>query len=190
MSSEKTINALRTCQWPGRFQIIHDKNFSYYLDGAHTKESIGICAQWFSNITKKSFKKKALMFNITGPRNPEKLLEPLLDCNFHAVVFVTNISGKHESAGKRLLLLWVDCALLKFSDNTIFASTDHLVSRCIQHKEVWLQLGANNDKIEVFSTVYEALEYLNNQDSYDLLVTGSIHLIGSVLSIVHPDLNN
>lgn len=114
MSPEKTLHALRTCQWPGRFQIIHDKNFSYYLDGAHTEESIRICSQWFSNATKKSNKKKALMFNITGPRNPEKLLEPLLDCNFDAVVFVTNISGKHESAGKFLLLLWVIAHCITF----------------------------------------------------------------------------
>jgi folylpolyglutamate synthase len=102
MSKEITEKALFNCTWPGRFQVKHEKNISYYLDGAHTLESIIICANWFNDITKCSKKKKALMFNVTGDRNAEALLRQLHRCNFNVVLFVTNSSGKSTKSGECL----------------------------------------------------------------------------------------
>lgn len=36
---------LSTCKWPGRAQTIARKNVTYYLDGAHTKESMEVSLQ-------------------------------------------------------------------------------------------------------------------------------------------------
>jgi len=33
--------------WPGRFQAIQDGGISWYLDGAHTKESMILAVKWF-----------------------------------------------------------------------------------------------------------------------------------------------
>lgn len=50
-----TAEALKSCNWPGRFQILNKKtihgNSTYYLDGAHTKESIELCAEWFNDLS-------------------------------------------------------------------------------------------------------------------------------------------
>jgi folylpolyglutamate synthase len=180
MSKEITEKALFNCTWPGRFQVKHEKNISYYLDGAHTLESIIICANWFKDITKCSKKKKALMFNVTGDRNAEALLRQLHRCNFNVVLFVTNSSGKSTK-----------------SDNTIsiFKSLDELMEKCEQHKQLWSKLESSDDDstkteiCKVFPTAVSAIEFLTNQDNFDLLVTGSIHLIGSVLSVLDPHLN-
>lgn len=50
-----TAEALKSCHWPGRFQILNKKmkhgNLTYFLDGAHTKESVELCAQWFNDLS-------------------------------------------------------------------------------------------------------------------------------------------
>lgn len=47
--SNATSEGLRQCRWPGRYQVIVGEYATFYLDGAHTKESMEICAQWFTD---------------------------------------------------------------------------------------------------------------------------------------------
>lgn len=35
--------------WPGRSQILDTTSATYYIDGAHTPESISACVDWFLN---------------------------------------------------------------------------------------------------------------------------------------------
>lgn len=44
-----TLLGLKNFRWPGRFQTLHTNYAKFYLDGAHTKESMELCAEWFSN---------------------------------------------------------------------------------------------------------------------------------------------
>lgn len=46
------IAALESARWPGRCQSVNDPNpvfkgTKWFLDGAHTVESLDCCAQWF-----------------------------------------------------------------------------------------------------------------------------------------------
>ena len=43
----ETVKALSECRWPGRYHVIRSNYATFYLDGAHTKESMDICAKWF-----------------------------------------------------------------------------------------------------------------------------------------------
>ncbi|CAH2267674.1 jg15694 [Pararge aegeria aegeria] len=45
--TKETVLGLKECEWPGRYHIIKTDYGQFYLDGAHTKESMEICAQWF-----------------------------------------------------------------------------------------------------------------------------------------------
>lgn len=38
---------LRLCKWAGRNQVVQQGNVTYYLDGAHTPQSMEASAQWF-----------------------------------------------------------------------------------------------------------------------------------------------
>ncbi len=51
---------LELVQWPGRSQVVHDdevgaelgqpeSRLSFYIDGAHTPESMETCAEWFAD---------------------------------------------------------------------------------------------------------------------------------------------
>lgn len=72
------------CKWPGRNQIIKSDNgkITYYLDGAHTNESIQQFIEWFSELKKndENFRneKNVLLFNYTGERDSETFLKNLL----------------------------------------------------------------------------------------------------------------
>lgn len=36
------MTGLCDCRWPGRYQVLHRKNVVYFLDGAHTPESMEV----------------------------------------------------------------------------------------------------------------------------------------------------
>lgn len=47
--------ALRDIKWFGRNQILNvTSNLTYFLDGAHTIESVELCSQWYADLYPKS----------------------------------------------------------------------------------------------------------------------------------------
>lgn len=48
--SSSITQGLQKARWPGRCQTVEDptyKGITWFLDGAHTKDSLECCAQWF-----------------------------------------------------------------------------------------------------------------------------------------------
>ncbi|CAG4927524.1 unnamed protein product [Colias eurytheme] len=45
---KETVIGLRDCKWPGRYHVVETEFGCVYLDGAHTRESMEICAKWFN----------------------------------------------------------------------------------------------------------------------------------------------
>lgn len=98
---EKFVEAFRKCQFAGRFQKIERDNLTYFLDGAHTRESMEICTKWFSKqIENSKGAVNVLVFNVTGERDSAAILSSLHSINFHYVCFATNISTKTSDNGK------------------------------------------------------------------------------------------
>lgn len=44
--------ALESCYWPGRCQILNYQNMKLHIDGAHTIDSLQLCLDWFDTTTK------------------------------------------------------------------------------------------------------------------------------------------
>lgn len=64
----------------------------FFLDGAHTLNSIKICKNWFlSNRIQE--RKKVLIFNLTGDRDPNLFFTELEPCGFDMVIFTPNIGS-------------------------------------------------------------------------------------------------
>jgi folylpolyglutamate synthase len=93
---------LEKTRWPGREQIVrdeHSKNLTFYLDGAHTEESMRTCAEWFSAHVNAKRKKDAqhdmcynegkrsssgmshnvFLFNCMEERSPKVLMSASVD---------------------------------------------------------------------------------------------------------------
>lgn len=85
------LQGLAETVWPCRCEIVRISDMNYYLDGAHTFESIFFCTKWFESEHEKcKDSKNALVFFLTGDRKPETLLKPLVDKLdlFDTVIFV------------------------------------------------------------------------------------------------------
>ena len=101
---EAYVAGLERVRWPGRAEIFQDDEaagLTFFVDGAHTPESIGACARWFSaasaergggggggggtggteresdNGNGNGGTDRVVIFNCMEERDPESLLEPL-----------------------------------------------------------------------------------------------------------------
>ncbi|XP_045468104.1 folylpolyglutamate synthase, mitochondrial-like isoform X1 [Harmonia axyridis] len=157
--------SIENCIWPGRYDIQQKGNTTFFIDGAHTVESIEICVKWYLNEIKKREGKKALIFNLTGGRSCEKFFTILKKCEFQQIIFVPNVADtSNVNAGEQLSL-------------------------CNTYKEKWLSSAPEDEQVCVFPCVKEAMDFLHHKGQYNVLVTGSLHLVGAILSLLNPDLN-
>lgn len=53
--SELFVEGIDKWFWPGRYHKVILKNKNFYLDGAHTVESITMCINWFKNCTQEKY---------------------------------------------------------------------------------------------------------------------------------------
>lgn len=50
MIPANVVQGIDNCFWPGRLQVIqYSAHTTLFLDGAHTIDSIKVCAEWFKN---------------------------------------------------------------------------------------------------------------------------------------------
>ncbi|XP_043275007.1 folylpolyglutamate synthase, mitochondrial isoform X1 [Venturia canescens] len=171
-SFDTAASALSRCQWPGRTQILRGEKIDFYLDGAHTIESIECGAKWFAESIGASSGKRVLIFNTTGNRDFVKMLRILRSLNFDQVYFTPNVAGK---------LTIVD----QINYNT---PNEEQIKRCQQHQDFW---GVSAICVE---SVTEALHNIRNEvpspeGRIQVLVTGSLHLVGAALTILDPNLS-
>lgn len=52
LSSSDIDQGLSQFSWPGRFQLVIDRQFQWYLDSAHNDISVGMAAEWFLKTSK------------------------------------------------------------------------------------------------------------------------------------------
>ncbi|XP_041973956.1 folylpolyglutamate synthase, mitochondrial-like isoform X2 [Aricia agestis] len=169
--TKETVIGLRDCKWPGRFHVIHTDSADFYLDGAHTKESIEICAEWFEQNNR--CRDKVLIFSATGDRDAEVLLSPLQKINFRAVYFVIPTAYKYTS---------------KQNDNFSILENDELLQRCKNHANIWKK-NYNNTTTHIMECVSEVIMHLDTENcDISVLITGSLHLVGASLAIIDPNL--
>lgn len=188
----------------------------FFLDGAHTKESINLCIDWFnkssatfaasppstpssvhlSASSSVTIVNRVLLFNCTGYRNPIELLTPVLQATpFSAVLFSPNKLMRDKKAS---------------SDQSNFmVDPESEEKKAVDLKNTWLKLtasessydeptslqkstgGQNDQLVKSFSCLTEAISWIGETAESGVqthvLVTGSLHLVGGVLAIVDPD---
>ena len=190
------VRGLERTEWPGRSQTITRAGLQLFLDGAHTEESMVSCHQWFSQQAGSSHSSgfsKVLIFNTTGDREVRALLSPLASLELDLVVFCTNISRQSSSVDQQ-----------NFNTNYQIQ-----LARCETHSEVWRELNSTVPCLTVpcydealLSLTAGRLEELqadsrpslplplsiptsvSRAETLQILVTGSLHLVGAVLGLI------
>ena len=175
LSMDKIAMGLSSCKWSGRMQILRSTIADFFLDGAHTIESMECCIAWFIDESIKGNGKKILVFNTSGTRNSSKLLMPLKSLRFFKAYFVPNFAGIED----------VD-------DATNCRLMEEQRLKCKNNCDEWGSGAIFADSVfEVLQKVKEDSEAemkYNNNEKYQILVTGSLHLVGAILAIVDPNL--
>ncbi|XP_039129400.1 folylpolyglutamate synthase [Dioscorea cayenensis subsp. rotundata] len=237
---EQFVRGLAMATLQGRAQIVPDpllqfQNESlskgclvFYLDGAHSPESLETCATWFSHAVKEdsqqsgSFReqtarndyqqsdsleeqaaRKILLFNCMSVRDPQLLLPPLINTcarngvYFHKALFVPNHSvfnkvGSHATPPtdpQHVDLSW-QLTLQRAWENltTDKGVGNDKVSREIRHADLSNTRDTMNSS--VFPSLQLAIKWLresaqsNRSTRFQVLVTGSLHLVGDVLRLL------
>ncbi|XP_022939781.1 folylpolyglutamate synthase-like [Cucurbita moschata] len=222
---EKFIEGLTSASFDGRAQIVADRcvdiespeGLVFYLDGAHSPESMEVCARWFSaairhnqrgmlnhqsedkstsdnnEARKKSV--QVLLFNCMTARDPQLLLPPLIKTcanngvHFKKALFVPNTSvfnkvGSHSlaEANGQVDLSW------QFHVRRVWQNTIQRDKGSDSKAEV---VGKSCENSTVFSSLPMAIKWLrdsvlqqNRSIRLQVLVTGSLHLVGDVLKLI------
>lgn len=241
---EQFIKGLTTASLQGRAQIVPDQHIDiespgdlvFYLDGAHSPESMEVCAGWFSLAIKEDSQRQnlnyqpqdnsrssheliqrhpgersrknstqILLFNCMSVRDPQLLLPHLMKtCANHGVhfkkaLFVPNISvyykvGSHASPpiDSQVDLSW-QFNLQRVWENLMQGNKGDAKSiddDCEEVKDATKLSVKSCENSAVFSSLPIAMKWLrdtvqqNQSIRFQVLVTGSLHLVGDVLKLV------
>lgn len=207
MLSDWQRRGLESARWPGRCQTVPSSvsnlALTWYLDGAHTTDSLAVCLEWYTAIQQQrhnSDKTRVLVFNCTNGRNAHELLSSILhtiqhrladtdatNSFFDHVIFTTNITFDANSTGaagwsSELASNAVDPADL----------TNLTVQKQLQ--QTWSQLVPHSTTTQVHITssiqaMHDMVTSMARQGdsnaaakSVECLVTGSLHLVGGVMA--------
>lgn len=169
--------ALMDASWPGRCQRIKTLNPStsaeidWFLDGAHTYESLEVAAEWFAENANLN-EPITLVFNQQKRDNVDDLLAELSNTlkksgvNIKKAVFTTN---KTTEEG-------YDAELV--SHNVSKETVDGLTIQ-LRLAEVWQKLNPNCDV-----KVCKSLENVINEVDGQVFATGSLLMVGGLLSLM------
>lgn len=242
---DKFVKGLTTASFQGRAQIVSDeficsegtRDLVFYLDGAHSPESMEVCATWFCHAIKEdkhlrsssellssensrvscglahsfhhSTREKnptqILLFNCMSVRDPQLLLPRLMKtCLSHGVqfkqaLFVPNISLYNKvitdvaQPDLRVDLSW-QLSLQKVWENLSNAEKGRDTKDegpCFKETKEEMDNSIISDtNSKVFPTLPLAIRWLrdkvqqNRSARFQVLVTGSLHLVGDVLRLI------
>ena len=192
--SQSVVRGLEMTEWPGRSQVVTMSSVQLYLDGAHTEESMMSCRHWFSHLAMASQDagraKRVLIFNTTGDREVRWLLKPLSGLQLDLVIFCTNISRQSENVDQQ-----------NFNTNYQIQ-----LARCDTHSKVWRELDTSVPSITIpcydqallsltsgrvkeleqleADTMHNIPSEVTRAETLQILVTGSLHLVGGVLGLI------
>ena len=181
LSNSDLKTGLEAARWPGRCQrllLAASPHIDWCLDGAHTPESLQICADWFSDICLQDDRPIYLVFNCTHERQGTTLLPPIVAAfqklNLAGVIFTTNDPFSDPTSSGDLV-----------NKNTC-SDPEHSVQKSLS--TTWTKImiessGKSDIEPLIFGTVQETVKFLESRPQCRVLITGSLHLVGSALTV-------
>ncbi|ETW83873.1 hypothetical protein HETIRDRAFT_314661 [Heterobasidion irregulare TC 32-1] len=200
------IKALENAKWPGRCQTVMDPKHldtTWFLDGAHTKESLECCVEWYVSPTAGLRPKptargriRVLIFNCTNGRSGSSFLGTMLE---KAGVQLKRHGSDEESSW--LFDHVIFCANVTYADGgfkgdlTTNAIPEADLAQLKTQQELgiaWMSLVPSfpSKNIHVLPSIEHALRVVRSltmeaqgPSAVDVLVTGSLHLVGGMIEV-------
>ncbi|XP_025425905.1 putative folylpolyglutamate synthase isoform X2 [Sipha flava] len=168
------VQALKEVKWLGRNQIINaSPNLAYFLDGAHTVESIQLCSKWYSDLYPKSEinVKNILIFNVTALRDYGTFLKILSTVNKIDLV----------------LLCPIVTSIMNRRLDTVDINYDYNEQLVKCHNMKKLIDFCNVEVLESIDETIKHVQFCSSSEKntyFRVLVTGSLKLVGGVLEVL------
>ncbi|XP_053551977.1 folylpolyglutamate synthase, mitochondrial isoform X2 [Bombina bombina] len=126
------VQGLQETVWLGRTQVLQRGPMTYYIDGAHTSNSVKACVRWFRHVALDEEKAgggsvlRVLIFNATGDRDTAALMKLLQPCHFDYAIFCPNIS---EMSGVGIV-----------DQQNFNVTLESVLTQCLDNQKNWNQL--------------------------------------------------
>ncbi|KAH8118386.1 tetrahydrofolylpolyglutamate synthase [Phellopilus nigrolimitatus] len=207
------IEGLKKARLPGRCQTVPDPSHegtTWFLDGAHTIDSLECCMQWFfspsAGLRRDSHKpSRVLIFNCTNERKGSSFLSTMLT----KAKAQLQLHGESNVDPKFFFDHVIFCSNVTYADG---AFKGDLTSRVVAEATVdplkvqreladaWSSLLPDYPKenIHVKPSIQHAVQYvreleggpiqngegsIKNYSPVDVLVAGSLHLVGGIIEV-------
>ncbi|OHE91585.1 folylpolyglutamate synthase [Colletotrichum orchidophilum] len=207
------VEGLEGVVWRGRCEVKDEGRIVWFVDGAHTTDSLRMAARWFVDEAKGKKGPRALVFNQQGRTEAIDFLDGMYEAMkredgraFETVVFCTNVTYAQTGykRGKIPLPPFTEDNLekrrdkadlrldhgLDFVNHQYDAKAIEAMTVQRQFAERWSKLDPHAD-VRVIPTIEEALNHVRGVsegvaegESVQALVTGSLHLVGGALGIL------
>jgi len=194
------IEALREAKWPGRCQTVSDPkypNHTWFLDGAHTLESLDCCVEWFVDpmaglrADESLRPTRILIFNCTSGRSGASFLGMM----FTRLSSQLKLHNREEDPAQFFDRV-IFCANVTYSSGNFKGD---LASKNVSETEL-ASLKTQKDlanawrstvpsfpveRIHVLPSIEHAVDIVRKEDGalVDVLVAGSLHLVGGVIEV-------
>jgi folylpolyglutamate synthase len=168
---ESMMAALEEAKWPGRAQTIRQDSITWHFDGAHTPESLQVCTDWYAQVTSLTYGHHILIFNCTSGRSGLDLLKPLVQLQKQYKCWKTVIFSALSSPSRKDFHSKVN-------------KTDLTAQRALQRD--WQTMSDMDVDLHVVPSVDDAIELVQSikESNIHVLVTGSLHLVGNMMSAI------
>lgn len=197
------VAGLEDAKWPGRAEIFDDPescNMTFFIDGAHTPESMKACAEWFSYESRnrsvdRDSPKRIVVFNCMEEREPENLMGPLQqtlmerDSWPEQVVFTPTLSSytKLKSLDHHMDTSWQQ-KLKTTWDQLPFIRADRVsrsngAGREFPINRLQCPTSVSNSLPEMLQNLRNTAKVIKNKRVH-VLVTGSLYLVGDMLKLL------
>ncbi|KAG8900862.1 Folylpolyglutamate synthetase, partial [Tulasnella sp. 403] len=200
------VSGLESARWPGRCQEVLDpkhKHITWFLDGAHTVESLTSCAEWYFHpavglkpLAPGAVRNRVLIFNCTSGRSGSKFLKTVLD-NMQRQVEKYQPDIVDSQVSKGFFDHVIFCSNVTYADGQSKgdfvnnnANANELSALKVQRElaDAWRSLVPTfpADNIHVLPSIQHAMEVVHSlpqSGSVDVLVAGSLHLVGGVIEV-------
>lgn len=177
------VEALANARLGGRCQILVKGRIHYYLDGAHTPDSLEHTARWFQQEFAKHDNKKnirkVLLFNLKGNRDADILIKPLMKIQFDRILNSPNLIDKVQDPS---------------SESANFTTTNESVIENCKSIASLIEEYISEHQLEAsfheFDCLRDTIGFINNMQHAEpefeihILITGSLHLVGNSLSLI------
>ncbi|MGH0119043.1 UNVERIFIED_CONTAM: hypothetical protein FKN15_061712 [Acipenser sinensis] len=195
------VTGLRDTKWHGRSQTIRNGPISYFVDGAHTTRSMLACVRWFREAAAEQERTAEFDFAVFCPNIPETVSSSNAADQQNFNVTVENILTRcldnqkswwrltEQGAGPGAELL-LPGGLPLVEGGMRRQGAEPLVFPCILSALQWITQGRDPQlPCDSKPRAGSAARALREAGAVQVLVTGSLHLVGGVLKHLDPSLS-